>query len=124
LDRAEQQILERNRRRLESASAAVRHYDLRRILAGIRKELEAQVGGMVAAMQTILLRKQSQFNQLAGAVQALSPLAILDRGYALVFDSRGNLLKNSAQVKVGDEVSARLAKGSVTATVKKSSSKA
>src|SRR5438105_8230433 len=59
LDRAERQILERNRRRSESASAAVRHYDLQRILASIRKELEAQAGTMVAAMRTSLLRSQS-----------------------------------------------------------------
>src|SRR5438874_6691338 len=123
LDRAERQILERSRRRLESASAAVRHYDLQRILATIRKELEAQAGTMVAAMRTSLLRSQSRLDQLASQLQALSPVAILERGYALVFDSRGNLLKNAAQVKVGDEISARLAKGSVTATVKKSSSK-
>jgi len=123
VDRAERQILERSRRRLESASAAVRHYDLRRILASIRKELEAQAGTMVAAMRTSLLRSQSRLDQLASQLQALSPVAILERGYALVFDSRGNLLKNAAQVKVGDEISARLAKGSVTATVKKSSSK-
>ena len=123
VDRAERQILERNRRRSESASAAVRHYDLQRILASIRKELEAQAGTMVAAMRTSLLRSQSRLDQLASQLQALSPVAILERGYALVFDSRGNLLKNAAQVKVGDEISARLAKGSVTATVKKSSSK-
>src|SRR5438874_693192 len=123
VDRAERQILERSRRRLESASAAVRHYDLRRILASIRKELEAQAGTMVAAMRTSLLRSQSRLDHLASQLQALSPVAILERGYALVFDSRGNLLKNAAQVKVGDEISARLAKGSVTATVKKSSSK-
>ena len=123
VDRAERQILERSRRRLESASAAVRHYDLRRILASIRKELEAQAGTMVAAMRTSLLRSQSRLGQLASQLQALSPVAILERGYALVFDSRGNLLKNAAQVKVGDEISARLAKGLVTATVKKSSSK-
>jgi len=123
VDRAERQILERSRRRLESASAAVRHYNLRRILASIRKELEAQAGTMVAAMRTSLLRSQSRLDQLASQLQALSPVAILERGYALVFDSRGNLLKNAAQVKVGDEISARLAKGSVTATVKKSSSK-
>ena len=123
LDRAERQILERSRRRLESVSAAVRHYDLRRILAGIKKELEAQAGTMVAAMRTSLLRSQSRLDQLASQLQALSPVAILERGYALVFDSRGNLLKNAAQVKVGDEISARLAQGSVTATVKTSSSK-
>ena len=123
VDRAERQILERNRRRSESASAAVRHYDLQRILASIRKELEAQAGTMVAAMRTSLLRSQSRLDQLASQLQALSPVAILERGYALVFDSRGNLLKNAEQVRTGDEISARLAKGSVTATVKKSSSK-
>ena len=79
---------------------------------------------MVAAIRTILLRKQSRLDQLAGAAQALSPIAILDRGYALVFDSGGKLLKNAAQVKTGDEISARLAKGVVTATVKKTSSQA
>ena len=124
LDRAERQILERQRRRLESASAAIRHYDVRRILSGMRKELEGQAGAMVAAIRTILLRKQSRLDQLAGAAQALSPIAILDRGYALVFDSGGKLLKNAAQVKTGDEISARLAKGVVTATVKKTSSQA
>jgi exodeoxyribonuclease VII large subunit len=121
LDRGERQILERNRRRLESASAAVRHYDLRRILAGIRKELEAQAGTMVAAVRTSLLRSQSRLDQLASQLQALSPVAILERGYALVFDSKGGLLKDAAKVKAGDEISARLAQGSVTATVKKSS---
>jgi exodeoxyribonuclease VII large subunit len=123
LDRAERQILERNRRRLESASAAVRHYDLRRILAGIKKELEAQAGTMVSAMRTSLLRSQSRLDQLASQLQALSPVAILERGYALVFDSKGSLLRDAAKVSIGDEVSARLAKGVVTATVKKSSSK-
>jgi exodeoxyribonuclease VII large subunit len=123
LDRAERQILERSRRRLDSVSAAVRHYDLRRILAGIKKELEAQAGTMVAAMRTSLLRSQSRLDQLASQLQALSPVAILERGYALVFDSGGSLLKNASQVKTGDEISARLAQGSVTATVKTSSSK-
>jgi exodeoxyribonuclease VII large subunit len=54
------------------------------------------------------------------ALQALSPLAILERGYALVFDASGKLLKDAANVKAGDEISARLAKGTVSATVKKS----
>jgi exodeoxyribonuclease VII large subunit len=53
------------------------------------------------------------------ALQALSPLAILERGYALVFDASGNLLTDGAKVKPGDEISARLARGTVRATVKK-----
>jgi len=120
LDRAERQILERQRRRLESAAAAVRHYDVRRILAGIQKELEAQAGALAAAMRAGILRCRSRLDQLTGQLQALSPVAILDRGYALVFDAQGKLLKDAARVEPGDEISARLAKGSIKATVKKS----
>ena len=51
--------------------------------------------------------------QLSGQLNALSPLAILDRGYALVFDGSGQLLKDTSRVKAGDEISARLRKGTV-----------
>jgi exodeoxyribonuclease VII large subunit len=47
----------------------------------------------------------------------LSPLAILERGYALVFDSEGKLLKNASRVKPGDHISARLAHGEIQAEV-------
>ena len=119
MDRAERQILEKQHRRLELAAAAVRHYDVRRMLAGIRKELDSRVAGLAAAARTVLLQRSGRLNQLTVQLEALSPLAILDRGYALVFDSSGMLLKDAERVKPGDEISARLAKGSVTATVKR-----
>jgi exodeoxyribonuclease VII large subunit len=117
LDRAERQVLEQHRRRLETAAAVVRHYDVRRMLGGIRRELDSRIAALAATVRTLLLRQQGTLNQLTGQLEALSPLAILDRGYALVFDSAGMLLKDAAQVKSGDEISARLAKGMVTATV-------
>jgi exodeoxyribonuclease VII large subunit len=49
----------------------------------------------------------------------LSPLAILERGYALVFDSQGRLLKDVGGIKVGDGISARLAHGEIQAAVTK-----
>jgi exodeoxyribonuclease VII large subunit len=119
IDRAERQILEKQHRRLELAAAAVRHYDVRRMLGGIRKELDSRISGLAAVTRTVLLQRRGRIDQLTGQLEALSPLAILDRGYALVFDSSGALLKDAARVKVGDEISARLAKGSLTATVKK-----
>jgi exodeoxyribonuclease VII large subunit len=117
LDRSERQILEQHRRRLETAAAAVRHYDVRRMLAGIHQELDSRLAALAAAARTLLLRQRGLFNQLTGQLEALSPLAILDRGYALVFDSAGVLLKDADRVKAGDEISARLAKGMLTATV-------
>src|ERR1700733_12399243 len=98
--------MERQPRRWERAAAAVRHYDVRRVLLGIRRELEMQVGGMVAAARTLFLHHGARLNQLSGRLGALSPVAILDRGYALIFDAAGNLVKDAAQVKAGDEISA------------------
>src|SRR5690349_9924233 len=118
LERSQRYILEQQRRRLEAAAAAVRHYDVRRMLAGIRRELNARVATLASVTRTFLLQRTGKLNQLEGQLQALSPLAILDRGYALVFDSSGMLLKDAAPLKPGDEISARLAKGSLTATVK------
>jgi exodeoxyribonuclease VII large subunit len=119
LERAERTILERHRRRWETAAAAVRHYDARRVLVGIRKELEARVAVMSSTMRNRLLQRRAKLDQLSGQVEALSPVAILERGYALVFDASGELVKDATQVKVGEEISARLAKGSVDSVVKK-----
>jgi exodeoxyribonuclease VII large subunit len=46
-------------------------------------------------------------------------MKILDRGYALVFDASGALIKDAAQLSPGEEISARVARGSFTAEVKK-----
>src|SRR3984893_5882773 len=48
LERAQRQILEQHRRRLEAGAAAVRHYDVRRILGGIRRELDSRVDALAA----------------------------------------------------------------------------
>ncbi|HEY7353272.1 MAG TPA: exodeoxyribonuclease VII large subunit [Terriglobales bacterium] len=121
LEKAERRLLEQHRRRWERASAAVRHYDARRVLTGIRRDLDSRTTAIVSSIRTVLLRRRSRFEQLDRQVKALSPVAILERGYALVFDSKGNLLKDSATVNAGDEISARLARGSVTARVEKRS---
>jgi len=117
-ERAERQILERHRRRLEAGAAAVRHYDVRRVLAGVRKDLDRVAASMAAAARNLLLEKKVRLDRMATALQALSPLAILERGYALVFDKSGRLLKDSAKTNEGDEISARLAKGTILAVIK------
>lgn len=123
LEKAERKLLEQHRRRWERASAAVRHYDVRRVLGGIRRELTSSNAAMGAAIKTALLRHRSRLEQLEHELRALSPVAILERGYALVFDSSGKLVKNSAQVSPGDEISARLAKGTIRARVEQKEEK-
>jgi exodeoxyribonuclease VII large subunit len=114
---AQRDMLQRQRRTFEALSAAVRHYDLRRVLTGIHKELGSHVSAMSSAIRNFLLTKRLRVDHLVAQLEALSPLAILDRGYALVFDADGKLLKDSNRVQKGDEITARLAKGTVAATV-------
>jgi exodeoxyribonuclease VII large subunit len=118
LERNERQILELLRRKLETISAAVRHYDLRRVLQGIRQELDSGTGALVSAMRNQLLLNRVRLERAGTALNALSPLAILERGYALVFDGQGVLVKDAVQVQPGDEILARLAKGEIRAQVK------
>lgn len=118
---SERRILEQHRRRWEMAAAAVRHYDVSRRLAAMREQLESRNRSLLGAFRTVLLHRRSRLDRLVGSLEALSPLAILERGYALVFDSMGMLVKDSSAVKTGDEITARVAKGEIVARVEKTS---
>jgi exodeoxyribonuclease VII large subunit len=119
LELAEWQVLAKMRRRWQTVSAAVRHYDLRLVLSGMRKELASGTAALAAAMRNLLLQHRVRSERLHTALESLSPLAILERGYALVFDSEGRLLKDARRVKIGQEISARLAHGEFHAAVTK-----
>lgn len=116
---AQRNLLEKFRRRWEIVSAAVRHYDVRLVLSGMRKELESRTTALGSVMRNVLLQHRVRSERLETALQSLSPLAILDRGYALIFDPSGKLLKDADAVKIGDEISARLAHGQIDAAVTK-----
>jgi len=117
LEKAERQLLQSLQRRCEKVSAAVRHYDARRRLAAVRQQLDAQISTLAAATHTRLLESRGILERRTASLEALSPVAILNRGYALVFDAEGRLLKDASTVKAGDEVSARLARGRIRAQV-------
>ncbi len=122
LELVQRSHLERILRRWEAISAAVRHYDLRLVLSGMRRELESWTAALVAVMRNVLLQHRVRSERSHTALQSLSPLAILDRGYALVFDSEGKLLKDAARTDVGDEIFARLAHGEIHAAITKKQS--
>lgn len=117
METAERLRLQALRRRFEALSAAVRHYDLRLVLSGTRKELDSWTAALSAVMRNVLLQHRVRSERLQTALESLSPLAILDRGYALIFDSKGKLLKDASRVQEGDTVSARLARGQIEASV-------
>jgi exodeoxyribonuclease VII large subunit len=117
IEKATRQSIERDRRRWESASSAVRHYDARHRLATMRQALDAQTATLASVIHGKLLQSRAALERTSASLEALSPLAILNRGYALVFDAQGALVKDAERVQVGEEVSARLARGRIRARV-------
>ena len=136
---AQRQALSHLRRRHESLDTRLRHQDMRVRLGEMRRqldhrrsELQTCVGRLLSekaarsaelstslsrATQTLLLLRRSRWERLQGSLTALSPKAILSRGYALVFDAAGNLVKDASQVATGDAVRAQLGRGEFTAEV-------
>jgi exodeoxyribonuclease VII large subunit len=61
--------------------------------------------------------RRARIEHASARLQALSPVRVLERGYALVYGPDGHLLRASSDVRQGDQISARLADGSVRAEV-------
>jgi exodeoxyribonuclease VII large subunit len=112
-------LLHEYHRRLDIAASRVRHFDFRRSLAVVRSQLAAGTDAMVHVFQSYLAARRSRAERLAAQLDALSPVKILERGYALVFDANGVLVKDVSQLAVGSEVSAHVARGRFIAEVKK-----
>jgi exodeoxyribonuclease VII large subunit len=68
-------------------------------------------------MRALLEQRHRELGKLGGQLHALSPLAVLDRGYAMVA-SQGAIVRDAAQVSVGDTLDVRLARGVLEVVVK------
>ncbi len=122
LAQAERKMIQARMRRLDVASTRLRHLDLRLRLNYFHKQLDTHTAAIQVTMHNGLARRRARLDHLAAQLQALSPTNILERGYALVFDAEGNLVKDALQVKAGSDITAQVAKGKITATVKKAES--
>jgi exodeoxyribonuclease VII large subunit len=110
------QIRQRQTRVADLAAAVLRH-DPRRALAQARERLTALHARLNHAMERALHAANFNVNALAARLHALSPLAVLDRGYALVLSPEGALLRSVAQLAPGHAVTTRLADGAFLSRV-------
>ena len=70
-------------------------------------------------MQGQLARKQQRFGALSAALDAMSPLKVLGRGYAVARNEAGGILKTYRDVAAGDAVTVTLGEGGFTARVER-----
>ena len=69
------------------------------------------------SFKAILQEARTELKEVRARVRSLSPQSTLDRGYAVVQKSNGDLVRNPRDVKVGELVQLRLAKGEIGAQI-------
>ncbi len=91
--------------------------------AAARSRFEAAAAASSGTIVTRLREARQRLGLAAASLDALSPLAVLQRGYAIAHDASGKLLLDTASLKTGDEVGVRLSKGKFRARVSEVSDK-
>jgi len=104
-------------RRLQQLSAAVLRHDVTNRLALNRHLLENLGARLERAQNNIVTHRGSRLDALEKRLSSLSPLGILSRGYALVYDESGSLVKDASLVRPKQKLITRVAKGSIESSV-------
>jgi exodeoxyribonuclease VII large subunit len=108
--------------RLASLTASIERQNPALRLALARRRLDSANQSLGRLALTTIAVRTTGLNHASARLHALSPLAVLNRGYALVYAANGRLLRNATDVQTGDPIRARLANGSLTAEVKSTKS--
>jgi exodeoxyribonuclease VII large subunit len=104
-------VLESRRRRLAELELRLRRRDLGSRFLEYRRRLEAAAAARDARMRDRLSRARARFDALAAQLVQLSPLRVLERGYAIVQDETGRVVKAAAEAPPPAGLRIRLARG-------------
>ena len=110
------------RERLAAQDRKLAARDLRVGLARQRQRLESLAQRPAPLQLRRLERLAARLAALDGSLGALSPLAILERGYAIVRTEAGELVRDNRQAAPGDRLSVRLHRGRLSVSVAETSS--
>jgi exodeoxyribonuclease VII large subunit len=117
-ERALGRRLERSRDRTHRLGERLEVFRWDRQLAVRRERLDRVADRLQGILREAVERRRSVLARLAGQLEGLSPVAVLGRGYALVWDEAGGvLLRNAAETEEGRLLRIRLHQGAVRATV-------
>lgn len=110
---------QRARRRADAVSYRLQPVRLGVHVAAARNRFNVARAGRDAAVAMRLDDARARLAVAAASLDALSPLAVLQRGYALAQDEQGRLLRDARELKPGQHLHLRLARGALLARVEK-----
>jgi exodeoxyribonuclease VII large subunit len=110
--------VERGREHARRLRERLEAFRLDRQLAARRERLTRHADRLVALFRSAAERRRGALARLVASLEGLSPLAVLDRGYALVWDeARSRLLRDASEIEEGQGLRIRLHRGALRASV-------
>jgi exodeoxyribonuclease VII large subunit len=107
------------RQRLNSLEQRLRQVSPSRMLQQKAQHLQPLQQRLHTSIHHLLERQRLRLQSLGRELNGVSPLATLERGYAIVQSDDGTAITNCSQVKPGDPIQARLHQGSLVCRVEK-----
>lgn len=109
--------MEQARRHSDAINCRLSPAELNARVASGRTRLAVLSAARDAAIESQFEDKRKRFAVGVASLDALSPLAVLKRGYALAQNEAGQALRDAREVQVGDSVNLRLANGALRCRV-------
>jgi exodeoxyribonuclease VII large subunit len=114
--------LEQSRKRFTALHLRIATFDFRVKISAFRLRLEKRSADLGVRAERLLRTKRERLERLSLQLQERGPLKVLERGYAIATDAAGNLLRDAAQVNIGDAVAIQLHRGRLSTDVKEKES--
>jgi exodeoxyribonuclease VII large subunit len=118
LDRSMRSRLNEARQEWMRASAGVVRYDFRRLLGLKRAALDDRWGRFDSAFRRFLTERQTRLAHGEAILKERNPLGLLQRGYSVTRDAAGKIVRDAEAVPLGGDISIRLARGELEATIR------
>jgi exodeoxyribonuclease VII large subunit len=117
LTQAMQRSLRHGHNRQQQADQRLQRQQPQRLISAKHQQLHSHRQRLQRAMQLKLDRLHAQHNAMKQTLHAISPLATLERGYAIVQSANGSLIKSSQQLQINDRIQTRLAQGTIESRI-------
>ena len=117
LERAATELRRDAAERLRGLESRLQRQDVRTQLRHARTVLLSRVDRLQKAGAGLAVKPAHRLERASARLGALSPLAVLDRGYALAFTGDGRLVRSAEQLTPGDRLVTRFAQGSAVTEV-------
>ncbi|MBQ3275437.1 MAG: exodeoxyribonuclease VII large subunit [Oscillospiraceae bacterium] len=121
LDRRGRQVMAK---KLESARSRLQELSSRPVMRSPlalvdqrREDLDRLSRDLLGAQERILSGKKQEYVRLAAALDAMSPLKVLSRGFSVTMDQNGHILRDASAVAVGDAVHIKMERGGLDCRV-------